>query len=414
MKRASALIFCCIFACLLASASVVQAGGFQLFEYGTRAIGMGTANYAVGNDASVIAYNPALMTQFTEPQALAGVAAIAPSSDVNITSSTGAGAVGGYKTKEQTFFVPHAYYVQPVNEDVTLGAGLFTRFGLGTKYDEDWGGATMLQDIVLESVSFNPTAAFKFNEKLSFAVGVELIKGSMLMKKAFPAAAGGGQAKLDVDGISVGGNFAAAYQFDDAWNMGFHYRSPIKFTGDGDFDKGSNANPGFSNGGVTISATFPSSYSLGLGYKPSDDWTFEASTIFTRWELFDEMKFDYEASTGMTDNDEKFYYKNTWRFQLGAEYMALDWLALRAGYAYDQTPTRHDYASPMLPANDRNLFSLGVGFLGENWFCDIAGMYVTTKARSNMSKTVTADGTYTYDFKNGKTGILSASFGYNF
>lgn len=419
MKRASILVFCGFFACLLASASVVQAGGFQLFEYGARAVGMGTANYAVGNDPSVIAYNPSLMTQFDTSQVMVGMAAIAPSSDVNITSKAGAlGAVGDSKTKDQTFMVPHAYYVLPATDKVSLGVGMFTRYGLGTKYSDDWGGQHMLKEILLESVSFQPTAAFQFTDDLSIGIGVEVLKGSMYLKKAHP---GGGDATVDVDGYAVGGNLSANYRFNDEWNMGFIYRSPVNFTGSGSVEALGVAAiaGGPQDGDATVSAVFPSSYTLGLGYKPLKNLTFEASTIFTRWELFDKMKFRYTGvnSAVIPDNDEYFYYKNTWRFQLGAEYQATDFMALRAGYTYDQTPTRHDYASVMLPANDRKLYSLGMGFEGDNWYCDFSGMYIVTKERKSMSKTVNAGAattTFTYDFVNGKTYVGSMSFGYAF
>lgn len=406
VKRASVLLFCCLCVCLMASAAF--AGGFQLFEYGTRAVSMGTANYAVGDDASVIAYNPALMTQFESAEVLAGVAAIAPSTDVTITNNTGPHGTGKFSTEDQTFMVPHAYYVQPMTDDVTLGAGIFTRFGLGTKYPDGWAGRGLLQEVMLESVSFQPTVAFKATEDFSFAIGVEVIHGSMFLKRAHP---GGGSAEVDVEGTSVGGNISASYRFNDAWNMGFIYRSPIKFTGHGSVEAAAIGQ----DGDATVSATFPSSFSIGVGYTPFDAWTFEGSVIHTRWDHFDEMKFRYSGVNPalLPDDDEKFFYKNTWRFQLGAEYDLNELIDLRAGYVYDQTPTRHDYASVMLPANDRQLFSLGIGFEGQRWTCDLNGMYITTKERRGMS-TTNAFGTYTYDFTGGRTWIAGLSVGYSF
>ena len=408
MKRASILVFCSIFVAILATAPAVQAGGFGLFEWGNKAISMGTANYAVGDDASVLAYNPALMTQFDEIQVLAGVAAIAPSSDVNIKTPGGIGTAGDYATKPQTFMVPHAYYVHPATDKVTLGVGAFTRFGLGTEFEDNWGGRTMIQEILLESVSIQPTMAVKATDDLSLAAGVEIMKGSMYLKKAAGAAAAQTVA-INVDGVSVGGVLGVDYKFNEEWNVGFTYRTPVNFTGGGSVD-GSGA--GLGKGDATVSAVFPSSYTVGLGYNPMDDLTLEFSVVHTRWELFDYMSFDYE-NIALNDNDDPFYYKNTWRFQLGAEYELTDMFALRAGYVYDQTPTRHDFASPMLPANDRMLYSLGLGIKGEQWFCDLSAMYITTKERKGVSKTA-ADGTYKYDTVNGRTIVSGVSVGYNF
>jgi len=109
MKRASVLVYCSLFICLLASTA--HAGGFALYEWGSRAIGMGTANIATGTDASVVAYNPALMTQFDSAQVMTGVAAITPQIDVNITDNGGGlGAVGNNTTESQTFMVFINYF----------------------------------------------------------------------------------------------------------------------------------------------------------------------------------------------------------------------------------------------------------------------------------------------------------------
>lgn len=412
MKRASVLFFCCVFLCLMAVSA--QAGGFGLFEWGNRAISMGTSNYAVGDDASVVAYNPALMTQFDDIETLVGFAAVSPSSDVNIKSAGASGTAGDYETKKQTFYVPHGYVVAPYSDDISVGLGVFTRFGLGTKYSDDWGGATMLQEILLESYSIQPTIAYKVTDKLSFGVGPEIIQGSMKLKRALPAAVGGGTATVEVEGTSVGGVAALHYQFDENWSAGFTYRSPIEFTGRGDVDVANHGGP-FNSGDATVRATFPSSFALGLGYEEEKQWTLESSVIWTRWEEFDYMTFDYEGATNLPDNDEAFYYKNTWRFQVGGEYFLTDMVALRGGFVYDQTPTRHDYASVMLPANDRMLYSLGLGFQGEKWHCDLSGMFITTKTRNGMSKSVTGEaGDYEFDFENGKTLIFGISGGYAF
>jgi len=410
MKRASVFVMSCIFVCLLSASAM--ASGFALNEWGNRSVAMGTSNYAVGNDASVVAYNPALMTQFEHTQVLVGLNTVLPSVDVNITDGP-AGSTGEYSLKDETYLLPHAYVVHPYSEDIAFGMGIFTRFGLGTSYNEDWGGKTMLQEIMLEAITFQPTAAFQVTDKLSFAAGPEIIKGSMKLKKALPLALGSGTATIDVDGVSIGGIAALHYQFDDNWSMGFSYRSPIKFTGRGDVEVSNTIGP-FKSGDATVSATFPASYGLGLGYEEERNWAVEASVLFTQWEDFDYMHFDYGASTLLPSKEEAFYYKNTWRFQLGGEYFVVEDIALRAGYVFDQTPIRHDYASVMLPSNDRHLFSLGLGIYGEKWNCDLTGMYIFAKDRQGISNSVDGGNDYQYDFKNGKTWVFGISGGYAF
>lgn len=401
MKRTSVHFLLSLLVCLFAFAATAQAGGFGLFEWGNAALGQGTAFYATGDDPSVVAYNPAQMTRLEGLQVYAGVTAISPYSEVHVNDSKNA-------TSQQVFPVPHAYATYQVNDKLYIGIGEFTRFGLGTKYEDHWGGQTLLREADLKSYSINPNIAYKFTDSLSLAFGLEFIKGSFSLNKAHAAIAR--PVNIDVTGSSLTGNVGLLYDFTDDLSVGFSYRAPVSFKGNGDAEIDGVLAPVQAR----LAATFPDQYSLGVGYSPFKDLTLEFDVVFTRWELFEDMEFDFDtANPLLPDNIESFNYKNTWRFQLGAEYMATDALALRAGYVYDQTPTRHAYASMMLPANDRNMFTLGAGYTWGGWTADLAGMYIITKERKGITM---HDGfaSYDVDFKGGKTWGLGLSLGYKF
>jgi long-chain fatty acid transport protein len=160
-------------------------------------------------------------------------------------------------------------------------------------------------------------------------------------------------------------------------------------------------------------ADFPASYTVGLGITPTEDLTLEFDVVYTQWEQFDRIEFEFGPTFLPGGQPEDFNYKSTWRFQLGAEYKLTESLAMRAGYVYDQTPIRHEYASPMLPANDRQMFTLGAGYKWNSWTFDVAGMYLVSKSRHGMTK---SDGATSYrmDFENGRTWGLGSSIGYTF
>jgi len=398
MKRASVLVFFSLFVCLLASASVVNAGGFALYEWSNRGVAMATTGYAIAGDASVIATNPALMTKLEGKHGLAGAVVIAPQSTVTVDGHKN-------KTKANKFVVPHLYYTQQMesNENVWLGIGVFTRFGLGTEYDKDWNGKASLQDVELESVSVNPNIAFKLSDQLSLAVGIEILRGGIKLNQ-FP----GVVVSANTVGYGIGGNLAVHYDFNDQWSAGLTWRAPMKLVTEGSGQKGALNS---ATAGQTIESTLPGSYTLGIGYKPFENWSWEFDVLHTRWDSVDAMTY-----SGIIDKEHELHYKNTWRFQLGTEYWAKEWLALRFGYVYDQTPTSGGYASFMLPANDRQLFSTGLGFKWDKWTADWSFMYVTTKERKGLGiEKPTAPGTnYRVDFTNGKTWITGLSLGYQF
>jgi long-chain fatty acid transport protein len=226
MKRASVCFVFSFLVCLLATASVVQAGGFALYEWGNRALGMGTANYATGNDASVVAYNPALMTRLEGTHVYGGVTAVSPNSDVSINGDENS-------TQKQIFGVPHGFVTHQVNDNWTLGFGTFTRFGLGTKYDGDWPGATLLKEARLETFSFNPSVAYKVNDNLSVGGGIEIIKGDFMLRKKLPSTAFGGDLRVKVSDTGIAFNLGLAYKFADFATLGLSYRSPVHFEGEG-------------------------------------------------------------------------------------------------------------------------------------------------------------------------------------
>jgi len=398
MKRVYACFALGFLACLLATANVVHAGGFALYEWGNRALGMGTANYATGNDASVVAYNPAQMSRLEGINVYGGVTAVSPSSDVYIDGEKSS-------TQNQVFGVPHAFGTLQLDEDWTIGVGVYTRFGLGTNYNSQWAGKTLIQDALLESFSLTPTVSYKINDSLSVGGGLEIIKGSFKFHKA--ASPLGGTFMAEVKGTSFGLNLGLLYDINDMFSLGLMYRSPVHFKGEGDVTL-----TGTPKGDCTMIADFPASYSVGLGFTPTDNLTLEFDVVYTQWEQFD--RIEYEFDHVLLDKDQMdFNYKSTWRFQLGAEYLLTDSFALRAGYVYDQTPIRHEYASPMLPVNDRQMFTLGAGYKWSDWTVDVAGMYIISKGRTGITQN---DGfqTYNVDFKNGRTWGVGTSIGYHF
>jgi long-chain fatty acid transport protein len=285
MKRASVIVFC-LAVCLVASASFVHAGGFALYEWSNRGLAMGTTGYAQGVDASVISTNPALMTKLEGQKVLVGATAISPQSSVILDGHKS-------KTKAKIYTVPHAYYTRQMesNENVWLGIGMFTRFGLGTHYDDDWQGRGSLQYVDVASVSMNPNVAFKFNDHLSLAVGAEVLKGSFDLQRAVPIGPNDYVVSFHTKGYGFGGNVGLHYQFDDQWAAGFTYRSPMHLSTTG---SGQSEVPGQvvnSDNEQQLSATLPSSYTVAVSYHPTDKLVFEMDTVYTRWELTDKIEY---------------------------------------------------------------------------------------------------------------------------
>ena len=161
------------FAMALTLSPVVSHGaGFALFEQS--ASGMGTAfssSSAGAEDASTIYFNPAGLTYVEGTQFIAGAHYIVPSADFNLTSSSvtsgGNGGDGG-----EAGLVPNLYYARDLNDEWKFGLGINVPFGLSTKYDSDWIGRYHAIESAVSTINFNPSFAFKANDKLSVGFGL--------------------------------------------------------------------------------------------------------------------------------------------------------------------------------------------------------------------------------------------------
>lgn len=338
--------------------TVCHAGGFALNEYAARANGMGGAVIALADDASVVAYNPAGMTQLLGDRVMLGVTAIAPTAAVTTGSGTKT------TTQSNVYFPPHAYLVHQINDKVWFGLGEFTRFGLGTQFNSDWSGSSKIYKAVLSSYSIEPNFALKLTDKLSVAIGPEFLYSSADLRQN-PL---GTDVRMLVDGVSYGAQAAVHYNFDDQWSAGFVYHTSQRAEDKGHAHYTGGLLP-YKDQALTITMDLPASYNFGVAYKPTDKWKLEADAIFTQWQDYKDMNYSFEY-IGTTIKPK--YWSNVWRFQLGGEYMATKWLALRAGFVWDQDPIRKGYEDYMLPANDRKIYSTGFGIIDGKYTYDFS------------------------------------------
>lgn len=384
-------------ALLLLLPTVCHAGGFALNEYSARANAMGGATIALADDASAVAYNPAGITQLPGTRVMVGFTAIVPTADVRTSN--------GAETTIQTniYTPPHAFLVQQLSDTAWLGVGVYTRFGLGTQYSDDWAGATKIYKAELASYSFAPNIALKVTEDLSVAFGPEIIYSSADLRRhpALP----GADVRMNVDGVGYGFQGALHYKFSDEWSAGFVYHSTSKQTDSGHV----NYSGGIAqNQALTIRMTLPASYHLGLAYKPNNNWKIEADAIFTQWQDYKKLVYDFEYQADQTSWK---CWRNVWRFQLGGEYMATDWLALRAGFVWDQDPIRRGFEDYMLPSNDRKIYSTGFGIIDGNYTYDFSLMYLVNNDRS-MDANPNLMGAS--QITNSRAYMAGFSFGYKF
>ena len=421
------------FFCFLAVAGTAHAEGFALYEYSARGVALGGSLLARKPDPSAVAYNPALLTRLPGIHLVGGVSAILPDGKMRTTDS--AGRTETTSLKPSTWFIPHAYYTQKLNDRFAVGVGEFSRFGLGFEFPHDWPGRFNIYEVSLKTSSVNPVISWAATDKLSLAAGVEVVYACLDLKKraqldVYPGGPVLGQLEADsniqdAEAFGVGFNVAGHYQFNDQWAVGLHYRSQVRVRAFGDVEysyiSGVSTPPGyptskdvydtaFKDGGAHATVILPDSLAGGISWTPIPELSIEVGATWTRWSTFRGLNIHLPEPIGVSENPK--HWSDTWRFNVGVEYEPVEWLALRAGYVYDESPMTSRYADYLVPTHDRNIYSLGVGFKWDSWTLDLAYAYIQPKDRSYSY----SEETHVLDSKtkSTSTNIISVSLGYEF
>lgn len=346
-----------------------HAEGFALQDWSARGAASGGL-VARGGDASVVAYNPAAMTELPGTQIMFGFEAVAPTNTI-VKYDTGESE----RCHDQIFLLPHGYITHKYSDNISFGFGVFSRFGLGNKYDSDWFGNNNMYNVDVETVTANPNIAWRINDKFSVAFGLEVTAAKVELNSAttFPDNYGGTSYNtLSHSGYEYGYGFnlAAHYRINDKWKAGLTYRSRVDIDFDGYLDMSNSLGDNYRNGTVTLS--LPDQFSLAVAYSPIPKLSIEANVSYYVWSAYKNLDVYFDEG-GYIENTKN--WKDTWMFSLGAEYQVLDWLALRAGVSYETSAITQEYAEYMTPVNGRWKYSVGAGFQKNNWALDIAYVY---------------------------------------
>lgn len=375
MHRLLFVIYFCISLCMFSN--VAKAEGFAITDFSARGTALAGGLVGRADDPSAVAYNPAGITQIPDYQIMVGMTFSMPKGSTTVRSPT-TGITSQTNLIDNVYPIPNIYGTLQLNDFMWLGLGLYSRFGLGVEYPSDWPGRFAMIETNLQTVSFNPNLAFKVTDKLSFAVGVELLAASMQMKLAavsFPSRPSNSQ-EIDTDDLSYGFNAAAHYVFDEQWRAGFTYRSGVKVkaTGTSTFQRQVPA-VGFVNTDARINLDLPSVLSLGINYAPTPAWDFEAGIMYTFWSSYKDLDYHLSSPISATMKATKDW-SDTWLFNISTEYQALDWLSLRLGYSYETSPVNDTWVDYMVPSGDLHRLSAGVGFNWDAWVLDVGYSYI--------------------------------------
>ena len=327
-------------AVMLMSWSAASYGaGFGLYEYSARSTAMGGATMANKAEAASLAANPALITELDGTQAQAGITVVTANATTTVAGQS-------RDLKRDVWYLPNFYLTHKVSDDVSLGLGGFSRYGLGGEYKNyaSWLGSGLAYQVKLETFSFTPTIAVKASDELSVAMGLEAMVISFEQKSVLFAPAIGAvpskQYQISGSGISWGGNFSLLYkpEWAEKWALGALYRSKVKQSLDGRIRTNGWALGTIMDADAKGSIALPDSLSAGISFRPTEKWTFETGIVGTFWSAYDQILIEYKDNERAPTIHNQKKYKDAIRVNVGAEYQVNQNWAVRAGYVFDQSP----------------------------------------------------------------------------
>lgn len=403
----------------LALTTSVFAAGFALTEPGARANALGGAMVAMGGDASVLFSNPAAMTRL--PGVQAELAAVVLQPRLEILFPNNSIAPGQASMKDNNFVAPSAYVTSQLSEKLWLGVGGFTRFGLGTEFDEKWQGRYNAYNSRVSSFEVNPNIAYKFTDNLSLSAGVSAMYFNIKLQKKIANPLGGADIDQTLKGDSVGYGLNAALHYTalDWMSIGFSYRSQVKQHVDGTgYFSGVPAAlatvfPSGDHGNATL--TLPEEFFLGVAVKPFKTLTWEVGGVMYGWSSYNQLAIEWERP--VAGSNTTVYTKNwrdSWRFQTGLEWNTTDWLDLRLSYVWDQSPVPDATVDYILPDSNRHVFGAGVGVHGKSWFADASFNYLKFYNREIPARPGYPDYVYTSQVRSGYCLLYGFDFGFKF
>lgn len=349
-------------------AGTASAGSFALREQSAVGQGQAFAGAAAGQAALGSMYwNPATMAAFEGFQVEVDLSGIFPYSDITPTSGTAPallmlGGTGSTGDMALDAALPAGYVSYQVSDDVWIGLGLNTPFGLETKNPFNYAGQIYARTSEVLSYDINPTIAWQVNDWLAIGGGIEAMYFKTRLTQAMSPFPGAPSAELEGDSWGVGFTLGFTLTPMDGTVIGVGYRSQIKQSLEGHLDLGAMMGP-LPSGSYPVKTdiTLPDQITVGLSQALTDQLTLNAGFEWTHWSVFN--NFPVYGTSGFTNGmqltDLPFEYDDGYYVSVGLEYAMNEKFTVRGGVGYEWSPISTTNRDLRLPDSDRVHASIG-------------------------------------------------------
>lgn len=362
----SLLLGCTSFGLVLAATVTANAGAFALREQSAYGQGSSFAGVAAGGALSSMFWNPATMTQFAGKTLELGVSGVMPKASHSFTASTFA-AFGAPGDSGIDALVPNSYASWQINSNVWLGMATTSPFGLGVHFPQTNAASSGSGNSAnVKTYNFNPSIAYKFNDMISVAVGLQ----AQYIQASYDAFLGAGPLIGTLNGGDWGIGWTAGVTFTPAPRtvIGVGYRSGINHNLSGTWIVPAAVAPTTQQGSVNLGLNLPDTVTVGLRQGITDRFTLLAGFEWANWSRIGTARLLQPNGAAVTVGIAAspvtfpFNYRDGTFYSLGGEYVLDPSWTVRAGIGFERTPIYDSVRTARIPDNDRIWYSVGASY----------------------------------------------------
>jgi len=363
---------------ILASALLIPgralAGGIALYEIATADVGLASAGWAArAQDSATLLKNPAGMSLLEGNQFQGGAQLLqaglgfTPSAGTTVDGNSGGNPVGVLPALSM-------FYVHGLGEDVKVGLGIFSNFGLAMSYDSGWVGRYYALNNTLLGLSIMPALSYRINEQLSIGVAANIMIGYLNYSAAInnrdtilnPNAPDGQMAMNDTT-VGAGGNVGLLYEPKKGTRFGVTYYSQVKlnfgavptFTGLSGPLGTALQNGGHLTNELDLGVTVPQSVMVSSYHEFTERWAMMLDFGWQNWNQFGKVEIGLTGSPVALNTTTSLDYQDTYHVALGNRYRINQTWLINSGFAWDSSMIKGQNYTVSLPVGQAFRFGLG-------------------------------------------------------
>lgn len=458
MRRSLVLAGTALAAATLSSPAAGQGSG--VMTHSSCATAMGAAGAASPcDDGSAILFQPAALASQRSVLS-AGVTGITTSGNFTYDFSR-----ERVERESSTTPVPFGFASYNFGGRFAVGVGVFAPYGLGVDWPEEFEGRYVSYDTDLKNIFIQPTLSAQVTPWLSVGAGVDFVRSSLAINQradlseqgvpgqqftfaslGIPRGTDFADAQLEGEGNAITFNLGAMVRASDLLSIGVRYlhETEVELDGDATFTPVATGltlaagnplglpagtsvdnlvaaqfaeNAPLDDQGLGTSLTLPAQLVVGLALRPTESLKILADYQWTGWDSFDVARIDFAGNGPDADLILDYQDTNTWR--LGADLAATDRLNVRGGFIYNTAAEKDASVSPLLPENERNYYSAGLGYrVTSGLSVDLGYQYVDqadrrgrVRGRTSLSQTAEQLNTGVYSVD---AHVLNLTLSYRF